>query len=49
MIMEKGIQINEHQVRSISTSCISLYGLKLLRDEIVYWIAENGIQGIGTK
>jgi hypothetical protein len=49
MIKEKGIQINEYQVRSINTSCVTLEGLKLLRDEIKYWVAENGIQGIGSK
>ncbi len=49
MILDKGIQINEYQVRSINTSCVSLEGLKLLREEILFWIAENGIQGIGTK
>lgn len=49
MIIEKGISINEYQVRSINTSCVTLEGLKLLREEILFWIAENGIQGIGSK
>jgi hypothetical protein len=49
MIKEKGIDICETQIRSINTSCLSREGLRLLRNEMVFWIAENGVKGIGTK
>ncbi|MHA1199881.1 MAG: hypothetical protein ACTSQF_11185 [Candidatus Heimdallarchaeaceae archaeon] len=39
----------ECQVRSIKTSCLTLEGIRLLRNEITFWIAENGIKGIGSK
>ncbi len=49
MVKEKGIDICETQVRSINTSCLNLEGLQLLRDEMTFWIAENGLKGIGIK
>lgn len=49
LVIQKGINIGEQQVRSINTSCLTLAGMQILRDELIYWISENGIQGIGTK
>ena len=49
MIVEKGIQLQEEQVRAINTSCFTLEGIQLLRDMIIDWIAENGIKGKGVR
>jgi hypothetical protein len=49
LITKKIPNFCESQVRAIKTSCLTLEGIQLLRNEITFWIAENGIKGIGSK
>lgn len=49
LIIRKIPNFCETQVRAINTSCLTLEGIRWLREEITYWIAENGIQGVGAR
>jgi hypothetical protein len=49
MITNHGIKIEENQIKSKYTSCINLDGISELRKDIVNWIAEKGILGVGTR
>ncbi len=48
MIKDHGVVIEENQVQSINTSCVTLEGIQELRELITKWIAENGLLGVGV-
>lgn len=49
LIKEHEFPIEEDQVRSINTSCVSLEGVKELREEIISWVARKGIKMRGIR
>ena len=49
MIKEKGIALDEYQIRAIPTSCFTLEGILLLKETIIVWVGRNGIRNIGTR
>ncbi len=49
LIKEHDFPIEEDQVRAINTSCVSLEGVKELREEIISWIARKGMKLKGIR
>jgi GTPase SAR1 family protein len=48
LIYEKGVVLDEYQIRAINTSCFTMEGILLLRETITDWVAENGLKGVGS-
>jgi len=46
LIKEKGVSLDEYQVRAINTSCFNMEGILLLRETIIDWVSKNGLKGI---
>ncbi len=49
LIKEHEFPIEEDQVRAINTSCVTLEGVKELREEIISWIARKGMKLKGIR
>ncbi|NPD90239.1 MAG: hypothetical protein HGN29_16125 [Asgard group archaeon] len=49
MIKEKGIAIDEFQIRAIPTSCFTMEGVQLLKETITDWVGRNGLRSKGTR
>lgn len=49
LIKEHEFPIEEDQVRAINTSCVTLEGVKELREEIMNWIARRGMKLKGIR
>ncbi len=46
-IKDHQLPISENQIKAISTSCVSLQGIKEIRNTMIQWIARRGIIGVG--
>ncbi|MHA1952835.1 MAG: hypothetical protein ACXAAM_08590 [Candidatus Heimdallarchaeaceae archaeon] len=49
LITEKGITIDEFQIRAIHTSCFTMEGIQLLKETITNWVGKNGLRSKGTR
>ena len=49
MIKEKGITLDEFQIRVIPTSCFTMEGIQLLKETVTDWVGRNGLRSKGTR
>ena len=48
-VKDHDLPVGKDQIKSIKTSCVKMEGIQELRDMIIQWIAERGIQGVGIR
>ena len=46
-IKDHKLPVKEDQIRAIRTSCVTMEGIKEIRESIIDWIAKRGIIGVG--